>query len=49
MHAGEFGGQLLGARQLVVLADAEHRVPQTTDQNLSDRHILGGCGPRSRE
>lgn len=48
VHAGEFDGKLLGARRLAVLADAEHRVTQTTDEELSNRELVGCC-PRSRE
>ncbi|MEU7642913.1 hypothetical protein [Streptomyces sp. NPDC039016] len=49
VYAGEFGRQLFGARQVVVLADAEHRVPQAADEELSHRYVLSRCCRRCRE
>ncbi|GGO59448.1 hypothetical protein GCM10012286_81070 [Streptomyces lasiicapitis] len=49
MHAGEFDRQLLVGPQIVVLADSEHRVPQTANEELSHRYFLGPCCCRCRE
>ncbi|GGU41478.1 hypothetical protein GCM10010289_73010 [Streptomyces violascens] len=49
LHAGEFEGQLLKARQLAILAYAEHGVAQATDEDLSYRDVLScrsGCRER---